>query len=291
MSKIWLITGASRGLGVELVKAALAAGDKVVATGRQKTTLQQAFGADHERLLSVELDVTNAAQAAEAVACANARFGSIDVLVNNAGYGQMGFFEETTVTEQRAQFDTNLFGMFNVTQAVLPGMRAARRGCIFNLSSLGGLLGAELGSLYCASKFAVEGFSESLAKEVARFGITVTVIEPGPFRTDFLTPESMRFGAGKLSDYDERRVQLVASFDQRNGLQPGDPSLLARAMVQLSAEHKPPMRFLAGAIAVQAAEAKLAAMRQEITTWKELSIGTDGVYQTSSIGALLEQLK
>jgi NAD(P)-dependent dehydrogenase (short-subunit alcohol dehydrogenase family) len=291
MSSTWFITGASRGLGATLARELLAAGHNVVATGRNLEQLWEALGPDGAQLLSVELDVANPEQARAAVALAVARFGAIDVLVNNAGYGQMGFFEETGAAEQRAQFDTNVFGMFNVTQALLPGMRAARRGRIFNLSSLGGLLGAELASLYCASKFAVEGFSESLAKEVARFGIFVTLIEPGPFRTEFLSAESMRFGPGTLEDYRERRAELVASFEARNGRQPGDPARLARAMLALAAEAQPPLRFLAGAIAVQAAEGKLAAMRAEIERWRALSLGTDGDYDSSSVGGLLDQLK
>jgi NAD(P)-dependent dehydrogenase (short-subunit alcohol dehydrogenase family) len=291
MSSTWFITGASRGLGTALARELLAAGHSVVATGRNLEQLRQALGPDGAHLLSVELDVADVGQARAAVALAVERFGAIDVLVNNAGYGQMGFFEETGAAEQRAQFDTNVFGMFNVTQAVLPGMRAARRGRIFNLSSLGGLLGAELASLYCASKFAVEGFSESLAKEVARFGIFVTLIEPGPFRTEFLSADSMRFGPGTLEDYRERRAELVASFEARNGRQPGDPARLARAMLALAGEAQPPLRFLAGAIAVQAAEDKLAAMRAEIERWRALSLGTDGDYDSSSVGGLLEQLK
>lgn len=291
MSSTWFITGASRGLGATLARELLAAGHRVVATGRNLGQLRQALGPDGARLLSVELDVADPAQARAAVALAVASFEAIDVLVNNAGYGQMGFFEETGAAEQRAQFDTNVFGMFNVTQAVLPGMRAARRGRIFNLSSLGGLLGAELASLYCASKFAVEGFSESLAKEVARFGIFVTLIEPGPFRTEFLSADSMRFGASTLGDYRERRAELVASFEARNGRQRGDPARLARAMLALAGEAQPPLRFLAGAIAVQAAEGKLAAMRAEIERWRALSLGTDGDYDSSSVGGLLDQLR
>src|SRR5262249_49877910 len=149
--------------------------------------------ADRDQLLSVELDVTDAAAALAAVQVATARFGSIDVLVNNAGYGHYGYFEEMAAEDVRAQFETNFFGVLNVTRAALPGMRAARKGRIFNTSSLGGLLGGEMASIYCASKFALEGFSESLAREVSQFGLFVTIIEPGPFRTDFLKPESIRF--------------------------------------------------------------------------------------------------
>ena len=273
--KTWFITGASRGLGVQIAKAAIQAGDRVVATGRQRAGVIKNLGPDSDQLLTVELDVTDAAQAQTAVDAAVARFGAIDVLVNNAGYGHLGFFEETTTQDVEAQFATNLFGVFNVTRAALPTMRSAHSGRIFNMSSLAGILGAEMGSLYCASKFALEGFSESLAKEIEPFGLFVTIVEPGPFRTDFLTAESLRFGGNAVADYDERRAQRRASFEQRDGQQPGDPAKLAEAIVLLANEDKPPMRFIAGAVAVNAADAKLASMQAEIKARRALSLGTD----------------
>jgi NAD(P)-dependent dehydrogenase (short-subunit alcohol dehydrogenase family) len=279
MQKTWFITGASRGLGVQIAKAAMQAGDRVVAAGRNRASVNDSLGPDSDRLLSVELDVTDADQARAAVDAAVSRFGAIDVLVNNAGYGHLGFFEETTIQDAQAQFATNLFGVFNVTRAALPVMRSARKGLIFNISSLAGILGAELGSLYCASKFALEGFSESLSKEIAPFGLFVTIVEPGPFRTDFLTSESLRFGGNAVADYDDRRTRLRASFEQRNGQQPGDPAKLAAAMVRLASEARPPMRFIAGAIAVNAADAKLAGMRAELDSWRQLSVSTDGNYK------------
>jgi NAD(P)-dependent dehydrogenase (short-subunit alcohol dehydrogenase family) len=275
MSRTWFITGASRGLGVQIAKAAIRAGDSVVATGRRRADVNENLGPDGDQLLSLELDVTDAAQAQNAVAAAVSRFGAIDVLVNNAGYGHLGFFEETTIQDVQAQFATNLFGVFNVTWAALPVMRRARRGRIFNLSSIAGFRGAELGSLYSASKFALEGFSESLAKEVAPFGIFVTILEPGPFRTDFLTPESLRFGGNAVADYDERRTRLRESFERRNGQQAGDPAKLADAMVLLAGEANPPLRFFAGAFAVDTAEAKLSSIKAEIESWRKLSVGTD----------------
>jgi NAD(P)-dependent dehydrogenase (short-subunit alcohol dehydrogenase family) len=275
MSKTWFITGAGRGLGTEIAKAALAAGDNVVATARDTKRLQEALGGDSDRLLNVALDVTDAKQAEQAVHAAVARFGGIDVLVNNAGYGHLGFFEEARDEDIRIQFDTNLFGVFRVTQAVLPVMRRAKRGRIFNLSSIGGLRGVAFGSLYCATKFALEGFSESLAQEVAPFGISVTIIEPGPFRTDFLTPESLRFGGKTIGDYDDRRATQRAAFEQRHGKQPGDPARLAHAMVKLAGEAQPPLRFVAGAFAVEAAKTKLAGMNAEFDRWRDLALGTD----------------
>jgi NAD(P)-dependent dehydrogenase (short-subunit alcohol dehydrogenase family) len=275
MPKTWFITGASRGLGTEIAKAALKSGHNVVATARNSARLAQAIGPAGDRLLTVDLDVTDAKQAVAAVDAAVKRFGSIDVLVNNAGYGHLGFFEEASEGDIRTQFETNVFGVFHVTQAVLPVMRAAKSGRIFNLSSIGGLRGVEFGSLYCATKFAVEGMSESLAQEVAPFGIFVTIIEPGPFRTDFLTQESLRFGGKAIGDYDTRRAALRASFEGRNGNQPGDPARLAEAIVTLANESKPPLRFVAGALAVDMAKTKLAGMSAEFDRWRDLALGTD----------------
>ena len=275
MQKTWFITGAGRGLGAEIAKAAMRAGDLVVAAGRNRAAVSDRLGPNSSSLLSVELDVNNEAQAQAAVATAVDRFGTIDVLVNNAGYGHLGLFEEATVQDVQAQFGTNLFGVFSVTRAVLPVMRAARKGRIFNVSSSAGMRGLAFGSLYCASKFALEGFSESLAQEVAPFGIGVTIVEPGPFRTDFLTAESLRFGQHAIADYDDRRAALRASFEQRDGKQPGDPVKLAEAIVRLASEPEPPLRFVAGAIAFDTISAKLVDMQTELGRWRPLSVGMD----------------
>jgi NAD(P)-dependent dehydrogenase (short-subunit alcohol dehydrogenase family) len=275
MQKTWFITGATRGFGVEITKAALKAGDRVVATGRKRDAILSSLGADSDRQLAVALDVADAAQAQSAVQAALDKFGGIDVLVNNAGYGHLGFFEENTLEDVQAQFATNVFGLFNVTWAALPAMRAARRGLIYNLSSVAGIRGNEFTSLYSASKFAVEGFSESLAKELAPFGIGVTIVEPGPFRTDFLTGDSLRYGGRPIADYDERRTKVRETFEGRNHRQPGDPAKLAEALVRLSRESKPPLRFAAGAFAVKTIDAKLADMRQELAQWREASVDTD----------------
>ncbi len=278
MQKTWFITGASRGLGVEIAKPAMRVGDRVVAAARKRTALIGRLGSDTDRLLSVQLDVTSSDQTRTAVDAAVSRFGAIDVLVNNAGYGHLGFFEETTIEDAHAQFETNVFGVFNVTRAALPIMRSARKGRIVNISSLGGILGAELGALYCASKFAIEGFSESLSEEVAPFGLFVTIVEPGPFRTDFLMSESLRFSEKVVADYDDRRAKLFESFIQRNGKQHGDPEKLAVAIVRLASEAKPPLHFVAGSAAIDAAGAKLAAMRAELESRRQLSVSTDGDY-------------
>jgi len=275
MSKTWFITGATRGLGADIAAAALKAGDRVVATGRQRAAVSDRLGPDSDRLLSLSLDVSDAAQAGAAAAAAAERFGAIDVLVNNAGYGHIGYFEESSAADIEAQFATNVFGLFNVTRAALPAMRAARRGHVFNLSSTAGIRGVEAGSLYCATKFAVEGFSEALALELAPFGIHVTIVEPGPFRTDFLTPGSLKFAAQEVRDYDARRAAMRASFEQRDGKQAGDPMRLAEAIVALAGEASPPLRFAAGAMAVAAMDAKVASLKAELDRWRALGLATD----------------
>lgn len=275
MAKTWFITGASRGLGVEFAKAALRAGDNVVATGRNVNDVRTNIGADSAQLLTLAQDVTDIAQTQQAVAAAIERFGAIDALINNAGYGHLGFFEEAAPEDIQAQYATNVFGLFNVTRAVLPAMRSQRRGRIFNLSSLAGVRGSEFASLYCSSKFAIEGFSESLAREVAPFGIFVTIVEPGPFRTDFLSRQSLRFGATHIADYDGRRDKVRAAFEDRSGQQPGDPVKLAEAVIRLASELNPPLRFLGGAFAFETASAKIAQMKSDFDTWKEVTLSLD----------------
>ena len=288
--KTWFITGATGGLGLEIAKAVLRTGDRVVAAGRKRVAVRASLGADTDQLLSIELDVTDASQARTAADAALSRFGAIDVLVNNAGYGHYGFFEESTIDEARAQFETNLFGVFNVTWAALPSMRAAGKGRIFNVSSLGGVLGGQMASLYCATKFALEGFSESLAKELSPFGIFVTIVEPGPFRTAFLAPTSIRFAQHRIAAYAERRTEIMTGIERRSGNQPGDPVRLAQALIRLANESSPPMRFLAGSLAVTAADEKLAGMRKELADWRQLSVSTDGNFASTDVGALMRQI-
>ena len=278
MSKIWFITGATRGLGTDIAKAALAAGHSVVATGRNRQALTQALGSDDDRLLTVALDVTDQGQASAAVEAAVARFGTIDVLVNNAGYGHLGFFEETSDEDARQQFETNVFGVFYVIRAALPVMRQARRGHIFNISSIAGLRGGAGASLYCASKHALEGFSESLAREIEPLGLRVTLVEPGRFRTDFLAPDSIRFAGKEIDDYVEASRQLQSYFAQQNGQQAGDPAKLAAALVRLADEANPPLRFVAGPDAVEQTEAKIDLLQGDLDTWRALSVSTNGEY-------------
>ncbi|MEO5796117.1 MAG: oxidoreductase [Rhodoferax sp.] len=271
----WFITGAARGIGAHTVQAALAAGHNVVATARQRGSIQ----ATGDRLLALDLDVTDAAQAQAAVQAAVAHFGRIDVLVNNAGYGQMGLFEEVSAAQAQAQFDTNVFGLFHVTRAVLPVMRQQRAGHVFNLSSIGGIEGGHPGaSLYCATKFAVEGFSEGLAQEVQPFGIRVTIIEPGYFRTDFLDAQSVRYGSMAVPDYAAQSADISAKYGRYNHQQPGDPARLAAVLLQLAAHPTPPLRFAAGSDAVAVVGAKIDSLRAELAAWQALSVTTDGLF-------------
>src|SRR5437879_8698853 len=230
--KVILITGAGRGMGTDIAKAALAAGYKVVATGRNTTRVAEAIGEAEDRLV-VKLDVTNPEGAESAVKAAVDRFGRIDVLVNNAGNFYAGFFEEIAPEDFRAQIETNLFGPVNVTRAVLPVMRAQRSGLVVQLSSTAGIRGGEFISAYAASKFGVEGWIESLTPEVAPFGIRTMLVEPGFFRTELLTPESTNYADSSIEDYAERAKQTVAAWNAMNGQQSGDPAKLADALVQL----------------------------------------------------------
>ncbi|HET8915032.1 MAG TPA: SDR family oxidoreductase, partial [Propionibacteriaceae bacterium] len=247
--KVWLITGAGRGMGVDIARAALAAGHPVVATGRNTEKVRSAIG-DHDDLLAVKLDVTDPADAEAAVAAAVDRFGRIDVLVNNAGNFNAGFFEELSHEEFRAQIETTFFGPVNVTRAALPVMRRQRAGLVVTISSTAGIEGGLFLTAYAASKFAVEGWMESLALEVAPFGIRTMLVEPGFFRTELLTPESTKYAASSIADYADRTEQTVTAWQSMNGQQSGDPAKLADALIQLAAQDEPPLRFPGGADAV-----------------------------------------
>jgi NAD(P)-dependent dehydrogenase (short-subunit alcohol dehydrogenase family) len=268
--KVWLVTGAGRGMGVDIAQAALEAGHAVVATGRNPERVSAALGA-HDELLTVALDVTDPASAQAAVDAALDRFGRIDVLVNNAGNFYAGFFEEMTPEDFRAQVETNLFGPLNVTRAVLPVMRAQRSGLVVTMSSTAGLIGQEFTSAYAASKFAVEGWMESLTPEVAPFGVRTMVVEPGFFRTDLLTPESTSYAEPSIEDYAERTRQTVAAWTGMNGLQGGDPAKLARGLVQLAGSQEPPVRWVAGADAVAGVEQKAKDLLAQVDAHRELS--------------------
>ncbi len=268
--KVWLITGAGRGMGVDIAKAALAAGDAVVATARKAESVTAALG-KHDDLLAVKLDVTDPTAAGSAVKATVERFGRIDVLVNNAGNFNAGFFEEISPEDFRAQIETTLFGPVNVTRAALPVMRAQRSGLLITISSTAGIAGQEFCTAYAASKFGVEGWIESLTPEVAPFGIRTMLVEPGFFRTELLTPESTQYAVSSIQDYAERTEQTVAGWKSMNGLQSGDPAKLAGALVQLASQDEPPLRFAAGADAVGAFEEKAKDLFAQADAYRELS--------------------
>jgi len=269
--KIWFITGASRGMGADFAKAALAAGHVVVATGRDSDRVPKALGQSND-LLAVKLDVTSRADAEAAVRAAVKRFGRIDVLVNNAASFYAGYFEELTPEQIERQLATSLIGPMNVTRAVLPVMRKQRSGHIISISSSAGLAaGFEFVSAYAASKFGLEGWMESLHAEVAPFGITTTIVNPGFFRTELLTEQSTNYAEPSIEDYDERRAKQLEFWKAQNGKQSGDPSKLARALIIIASQEPPPHRFVAGADAIATAEQKIADLEAQIDANRNLS--------------------
>jgi NAD(P)-dependent dehydrogenase (short-subunit alcohol dehydrogenase family) len=268
--QVWLITGAGRGLGVDIATAALAAGHEVVATGRNPQRVASVL-VSHDDLLVAALDVTDPAAAEAAVQAAVDRFGRLDVLVNNAGNFNAGFFEELTPEGFRAQIETTLFGPVNVTRATLPVMRAQRSGLVVTISSTAGIVGGEFLTAYAASKFAVEGWQESLAAEIAPFGIRTMLVEPGFFRTELLTPQSTQFADSTIADYAERTAQTVASWKSMNGQQGGDPTKLADALIRLATLDEPPLRFPAGADAVATFEDRARRLLEHADANRELS--------------------
>jgi NAD(P)-dependent dehydrogenase (short-subunit alcohol dehydrogenase family) len=268
--KTWFITGAGRGMGVDLAKAALAAGHNVVATGRKQDAVADAVG-DSDDLLVVKLDVTSPPDAEAAVAAGIDRFGGIDVLVNNAANHSAGYFEELTAEQIQRQLTVNLLGPMNVTRAVLPVMRKQRSGHVVTISSTAGFAGYEGGTAYATSKFAVDGWMESLAPEIAPFGIHTTTVNPGFFRTELLTEESTDYAPASIEDYAERNRAQREFLADMNGKQVGDPAKLAQALLEITELEQPPFRFIAGADAIAAAEAKLAERQQQIDAFRELS--------------------
>jgi NAD(P)-dependent dehydrogenase (short-subunit alcohol dehydrogenase family) len=272
MSKqVWLITGAGRGMGVDFVRAALAAGHSVVASGRDRERVSKVLGTSSD-LLAVTLDVTSAADAEAAVRAAVDRFGRIDVLVNNAASFYAGYFEELTPAQIDRQLAASLIGPMNVTRAVLPVMRKQRSGHIISISSSAGLAaGFEFVTAYAASKFGLEGWMESLQVEVAPFGIATTIVNPGFFRTELLTEQSTNFAEPSVADYDERRGPLVEYWKSQNGQQSGDPAKLARALITIAAQNPPPRRFIAGADAIAVAEQKIVDLKGQIEANRALS--------------------
>jgi len=274
MKKVWFITGAGRGMGVDITRAALAAGNAVVATGRNTDVVSKAVGQAGD-LLIVKLDITSPADAQAAVQAAIERFGRIDVLINNAASFQAGFFEEVSPEQFRAQIEVNFFGALNVTRAVLPLMRQQRSGQVVTISSTAGVVAGEFTSAYAASKFALEGWMEALSPEVAPYGITTTIVEPGFFRTKLLEKESTILPALSISDYADRTRQILPIWEEMNGKQAGDPAKLGRALVTLLDLPEPPLRWVAGADAVRAVSEKADLLRQQAGAFLELSTTLD----------------
>ncbi|MGW0475698.1 SDR family oxidoreductase [Streptomyces coeruleorubidus] len=270
MSKVIFITGAGRGLGTDIVREALAAGHQVVATGRRPEDVEKTLGGPQDNLLVTKLDVTSLEDAQAAAQAAVDRFGRIDVLINNAGNFFAGFFEEIPPEHMHRQIETNLYGPMNVTRAVLPVMRTQRAGHIITLSSIAGLVGAEFNAAYAASKFGVEGWMESLRGDIAPYNIRTTIVEPGFFRTELLVDASTTWPEPTIDDYAERTTATVEAWKSINGQQPGDPAKLAHALLTLADQSEPPLRFLAGADAIEAATAKAKELLAQAEASREL---------------------
>jgi len=273
-TRVWFVTGASSGFGQALCKVALDRGDTVVATTRNAETLPSWTSSHRQQAVGLSLDVTDDAQVRKAVGEVTERFGRIDIAINNAGYALVGALEEASDTELREQLEVNLHGVINVTRAVLPIMREQRHGHLMQMSSLNGVQGLPGGGYYAASKFAVEGLSESLAQEVAHLGIRVTIVEPGPHRTRFARQDSMRWST-PIDDYGPTVGATRAALEQMDGNQPGDPNRAARAIAEVVDSPAPPLRLALGHMAVDVIEAGLAARQEELNAWRALSLSSD----------------
>jgi NAD(P)-dependent dehydrogenase (short-subunit alcohol dehydrogenase family) len=270
---VWLVTGCSTGFGRELARAVLSRGWRAVVTARDKSRVADlVHGAEH-RALALDLDVTDAGQIAAAVEAATSRFGAIDVLVNNAGYGYQSTIEEGVDAEIRAQFDANVFGLFAMTRAVLPGMRARRRGHVINISSVAGFVGFPGSGYYAASKHAVEGWSDSLAAEVQPLGLHVTCVEPGPFRTDW-AGRSLHQTPTALEDYAATAARLRDTAE-KSGTQPGDPVRAVEAIVGITETDNPPRHLVLGAVGLESVTKRLKAALAEIEAWRKVGLATD----------------
>ena len=273
-SPVWFITGCSSGFGEELAKLVLARGWRAVVTARDKTRVAELVRGADDRALALDLDITNAAQITAAVQAAEARFGHIDVLANNAGYGYQATIEEGDEAEIRAQFDANVFGLFAMTRAVLPGMRARRKGHVLNITSVAGIIGFPGSGYYAASKHAVEGWSDSLADEGKPLGIKVTCIEPGPFRTDW-AGRSLRQTPNLITDYASTAGIRMKGTASGSGTQAGDPVRAAEAMIKVTESENPPRHLVLGAWGVDAVVNRLKATLAEVEAWRDTGVATD----------------
>ncbi|MEU4062353.1 oxidoreductase [Streptomyces wedmorensis] len=271
---VWFVTGASRGLGARITREALDRGHGVIATARDASAVEEAYPERPDGLLAVSADVSEPGQLAAAVEAGLARFGRIDVVVNNAGYGLVGAVEEVSDSAARALFDVNVFGVLNTLRATLPTLRAQRSGHVLNIGSVGGFATAPGVGLYGASKFALEGISEALHGELGPLGIRVTIVEPGGFRTDFLDGLSMRVEPASIADYAAGAGPVREALIHHNGRQPGDPAKAARAVVDITEVADPPLRLQLGADAVERVEAKLDLVRRELDAWRHEALAT-----------------
>jgi short-subunit dehydrogenase len=274
-TKTWMITGASKGIGFELANLLLSSGHNVIATSRSVKSLNEVFKVPLEGFLPLEVDLQSEESIAAAVAKGIEHFRQIDCLVNNAGYGLLGGIEESSKKEVQENFDVNVFGLLNVTRAVLPYMRKAGTGHIFNLSSVFGLIAGAGWGIYCATKFAVEGLSEALQQEVQPFGIKVTIIEPGYFRTNFLESGSLITSKNAIGEYTEIAEIKRKHVEEIPGSQPGDPRKAALVMLSLASLENPPLRLLLGSDALQYAEYKIGNLQAEIAAYRATTLSTD----------------
>lgn len=274
-NKVWFITGASKGLGLILAKKLLAEGKKVAATSRSEEALIKAIGSPSENFLPLEMDLTNEKSVKNAIEVAVSHFKTIDVLVNNAGYGLLGTLEELTDEESRKNYEVNVFGLLNVIRNTMPYMRANRSGHIFNISSVGGYYGGFPGwGIYCSTKFAVAGLTESLAAEVKEFGVKVTLVYPGYFRTDFLTDSSLQLPKNAIGAYTEVRKSENLHKQSIDGNQPGDPEKLAIALIKMSEEESPALHLFLGQDAYDMANQKIDNVQKDLENWKAVSVST-----------------
>lgn len=281
--RTWLITGCSTGFGRALAEAVLENGDRLIATARKPEQLQDLVAQYGQQVRTLALDVTDLGSIRSAVSQAKDAFGCIDVLVNNAGYGTLGAIEEVSDEAIQRQYDTNVFGTLHMMRAVLPIMRQQHSGHILNLSSVGGMVSFPVAGIYCSTKFAVEGLSEALAKEVEPLGIKVTIVEPGAFRTDF-NGRSLSVPEEKISDYSEITGKFMEWSQQMDGNQPGDPVKAAKAMIKAVESDSPPLRLTLGEDAVNAIEQKLESVKSELEQWRDVSLNT--AFPGATIGAI-----